>query len=286
MRTTLLALVLLPLIGTAQSWCPPGATWTYEAGLGLAGFQRMSYRADTVVDGQQAQVIDRYAAIQYPQPVQPTFGGPQVITYTPVAAITRFADEVVHLWSGSEWDTLYWFGAAVGQGWTMAHADESECAPNVVTAAGTDLIDGVPLRWLDFVNASRVYERIGSLWDFFMYCPNIIFDGPMGMRCYRDDELAMLSTWVECEALVGAEEAPTAPEPLLFPNPGGDELTINLPAGAWRVQLLDAQGRELLARGSSTGLVKLDAATLAPGTYHVRIAGATGASMARLWIKE
>lgn len=285
MRTALISLVLLPLLSTAQSWCPPGATWTYEAGLALAGFQRMSYRADTVVDGQQAQVIDRYAAIQYPQPEAPVFGGPPVVTYTPVAAITRFADEVVYLWSGTEWDTLYWFGAAVGQGW-RAPFGEPFCEPFVVLETGTESFNGVPLRWLDIGQGFRVYERIGWVFDFYLYCPNQIICGPTGMRCYRDDELAMLSAWVECEALVGMEEAATTPELMLFPNPCGDELIINLPTGAWRIQLLDAQGRELLARESSTGLVKVDATALARGTYVVRIGGATDSSFTRLWIKQ
>lgn len=246
----------------------------------------MSYRADTVVDGQQAQVIDRYAAIQYPQPTQPVYGGPPVITYTPVAVITRFADEVVLLWSGTEWDTLYWFGAEVGQGWTMAHADESVCAPNVVTAAGTDLIDGVPHRWLDFANASRVYERIGSLLDSYMHCPKLIFDGPVGIRCYSDAEITYPTAVVNCTALAGVDEPAAEASPAIHPNPGNERLTLAPLLPGSRIALLDAAGRILQEQRAVGQLLVIDAGALTVGAYLIRVTAPSGGHRILRWMKE
>lgn len=246
----------------------------------------MSYRADTVVDGQQAQVIDRYAAIQYPQPTQPVYGGPPVITYTPVAVITRFADEVVFLWSGTEWDTLYWFGAEVGQGWTMAHADESVCAPNVVTAAGTDLIDGVPHRWLDFANASRVYERIGSLLDSYMHCPKLIFDGPVGIRCYSDAEITYPTAVVNCTALAGVDEPAAEASPAIHPNPGNERLTLAPLLPGSRIALLDAAGRILQEQRAVGQLLVIDAGALTVGAYLIRVTAPSGGHRILRWMKE
>ena len=102
-RKLLFFLVALSTIAVqAQSWCAPGATWTYEAGMFLSGFHRMTYTHDTLIGSYDAQIIDRYSAIQYPQPPPgPTFGGPPQISYTPLAVITRSDSEVVFILSGN-----------------------------------------------------------------------------------------------------------------------------------------------------------------------------------------
>jgi len=286
MRRAFLLLAVMPLFASAQSWCPPEATWTYEAGQFLAGFLRMSYRADSLVDGYQAQVIDRYWAVQYPQPTQPVYGGPPVITYTPVAAITRFEEDVVYLRGGATWDTLYWFGAQVGEGWTMPHAGSVDCDRFVVSGIGTTVINGVTLRWLDFENSPRVHERIGSGWDFFMYCPNIIVDGPMGMRCYSDFEISTPGGSVNCEALVGVDEHGASSGMLLFPNPGTDHFSISLPPGAWELEVIDALGRRVLTTRSISDRFEVDASALKAGTYFVQMTSATGSRFTRLWSKQ
>jgi hypothetical protein len=123
--------------------------------MALAGFNRLSYTHDTIIGDFNAQVIDLYSAIQYPQPPPgPTFGGPPYTSYTAVALITRSDSEVVFALSGSVWDTLYWFGAEPGEHWFPAHINDPTCAPVTVEDTGTTVVDGVPLRTIETTDGS------------------------------------------------------------------------------------------------------------------------------------
>ena len=287
MRAALLSLALLPLLAAAQSWCPPGATWTYEAGMFLAGFTRMSCTGDTLVDGYTAQIIDRYSAVQYPQPPPgPIFSGPPVVSYTPVAVITRAEGDVVFTLQGGEWDTLYWFGAAPGQGWTAAHVQEGQdCAPFVVADTGTTVIDGMALRWIEIESWYRVYERIGSTWDMYMYCPNWIIDGPMGMRCYSDDEISFQLTTGACEQLVGVDDRRSTYWTNPFPNPGTSHFTLKLPPGPHTITLFDATGRMVLQQRTTDARPGIATEALPAGLYRISVRDERGGVMSATWIK-
>ncbi len=254
----------------AQIWCPPGATWTYDAGLLLDGFRRMSYVGDTLIDGYMAQKIDRYTAERYPQPPPgPLYSGPPIINYSPLAEITRFNDEVVFIRQGTEWDTLFWIGAGPGDRWTAAHITGSDCDPFIVSETGTAIIDGLPLRYVEGENWPRVYERIGSIWDLYLYCPNWIIDGPTGMRCYQDDGISFINAQGPCELLTGiplSEKSST----LLFPNPGTDHFTLNNIEPGTAVEVFDLMGRSVILQLSTGTSLTVDAHELAPGSYFVQ----------------
>jgi hypothetical protein len=280
MRKAFMLLMLGAHLANAQSWCPPGAQWTYEAGMFLAGFNRMSYTHDTLIAGFNAQVIDRYSAIQYPQPPpDPLFSGPPYISYTPISVITRSEADVVYTLQGGVWDTLYWFGAVPGDRWFPSHINDTTCMPLIVTDTGTIVIDGVPLRRLE-VAGYTVIERIGCTWDMFLYCPNWIIDGPMGMRCYRDNEI---SSGSDCEALVGVDEKTEEERPICAPNPGTDHFTLSLPPGTHAITLVDATGRAVLHQNANGGRAIFDTAGLPSGIYFVRIDH--GVQPVR-WVKE
>lgn len=291
MRAALLPLVLLPLLAAAQSWCPPGATWTYEAGMFLAGFNRMSYTGDTIVDGYTAQIIDRYSAVQYPQPPPgPTFSGPPYVTYTPVAVITRMEDDVVLALQGGAWDTLYWFGALPGDHWYPAHVNDSTCQPLVVTDTSTVVINGVPLRRLE-VAGYTVIERVGCTWDLFMYCPNWIIDGPMGMRCYSDDEISFQLATGSCEQFVGLDDQHSTSWTNIFPNPGTTHFTLSgvegsLPPGPHTITLFDATGRMVLHHRTADARPVINTEALPAGLYRITVRDERGGVIGATWVKE
>ncbi|HMN04137.1 MAG TPA: T9SS type A sorting domain-containing protein [Flavobacteriales bacterium] len=270
----------LSFAAAAQSWCPPGATWTYEAGLFVAGFQRMTYTHDTIIAGHTAHVIDRYVAIQYPLP-PPDYGFTEpYIDHTPVAAITQLEDDVVYIFSGTDRDTLYWFGALPGDHWYPAFVDDPTCQPLTVTDTSTTVVDGVPLRTLN-VSGVTVMERIGCTWDMFMYCPNWIIDGPMGMRCYSDAEIEFSLVAGECELLMGVPEAERS-HIALYPNPGTNQLILQLPPGTFKIQIRDALGRMICQTKAAGSPIEIDTGAWPSGLYLVHVDG----QPAQRWVKE
>ena len=47
-------------LASAPAWCPPGASWVYDTGNHwFASQTRITYVSDTLVDGFQAQRLDR-----------------------------------------------------------------------------------------------------------------------------------------------------------------------------------------------------------------------------------
>lgn len=280
-RLPLLAFALpLSFSAIAQSWCPPGATWTYNAGMSLAGFQRMTYTHDTVIAGHTAHVMDRYAAIQYPLP-PPDYGYTEpYIDHTPVAAITQLEDDVVYIFSGTDRDTLYWFGAMPGDHWYPAFVDDPTCQPLVVTDTSTTVVDGVPLRTLQ-VSGYTVMERIGSTWDLLLTCPNWLVDGPAGLRCYSDAEIEFSLVAGECELLMGVPEAGRS-HIVLYPNPGTDQLILQLPPGTHRIQVRDALGRMVFHTGTARSSIDVNTGTWPQGLYMVQVDG----QPAQWWVKE
>lgn len=284
-RNILFILVTLFTIpGQAQSWCPPGATWTYEAGMGLAGFNRMTYTHDTLIDGFTAQIIDQYSAIQFPQPPPgPTFGGPPNISYTPVAVITRSDSDAVYILTGAVWDTLYWFGAVPGDHWYPPHAPGADCDPITVADTGTTVIEGVALRRVVTMDGFTIIERIGSTWDMFIYCSNWIVDGPMGMRCYSDDEISYLLTSGACEVLMDVNEASASSSLMIYPNPGTDHFSLSLPHGAHTITLFDVMGRRVHQQQIINERASVQTTDLPSGIYLVKVD--EGLKPLR-WVKE
>ncbi len=277
-------LALSTISGQAQSWCTPGATWTYNAGMALAGFLRMTYTHDTLIGGYTAQVIDRYSAIQYPQPPPgPTFSGPPYISYTPVELITRSDSEVVFILSGTVWDTLYWFGAVPGEHWFPAHVNDTTCAPITVVDTGTTVVGGVPLHWLRTTDDLTVMERVGSTWDMFMWCPNWLIDGPTGMRCYSDNEISYQLTSGACEMLMGVNEASAISSLMIYPNPGTDHFSLSLHPGSHTITLFDATGRVVHQQQIINERASVQTTDLPSGIYLVKVD--EGRKPLR-WVKE
>jgi Secretion system C-terminal sorting domain len=273
-RSILFAAIAFISIGTfAQSWCPPGATWTYDSEMYTAGFLRMSYVRDTVIEGYDAQVIDKYTATQYPQPPpDPLFSGPPYTSYEPIAIITRHDSDAVFVRLGNDWDTLYWFGAAPGDHWFPPGISTSDCDQLVVVDTGTDVLSGVPLRWLRFSTSFyKVYERLGWTWSMAVFCPNWIIDGPMPMRCYHDEQIDVNFTQAPCEALVGVNELAKDEVSHLFPNPGTDQFTLELSAGPHLITLFDALGRAVLQHRTTQERATIGTAQLPSGIYTVRV---------------
>ncbi len=294
MRELTLALACAPCLISAQSWCPPGATWTYGTDMfSLYGYARYSYVSDTLLGGQLAQRIDAEGAMSY-------FGQPGVDQWAqPRAAFTALIGDVVALWSGTgqAWDTLFWLGAVPGDGWLRRGGPFDSCDPPdsiVVSDTMTVVLDGLPLRrWVvqqrmnGITWGSEVFtERLGWFMNLSPYPACMIVDGPVGMRCYSDQDIEVNFTGLGCETLAGmADQAITSPL-VLWPNPGSDQVTLSPVPPDSRVDVVDAMGRIIIAQSGPQRSATLSTAALAPGTYLIRAEGADGARTTLRWVKE
>lgn len=288
--------LLILLIGTgvsAQTWCAPGAEWTYGfANQQASGITHAWYSGDSLLGGYNAQRIDQ--TIHAYQPVFP-FG--QAFTQELVPLFTRTENGVVYIWDqlSVTYDTLMWFAAVPGQRWNLHHQDGSTWF-NVLDT-GTSVVQGIPLHFLvveepNFLFATdTLRERIGS--DLFYIDPmeTLLIDWTTGwLHCYRDNAIDAFHgtqwTWsVDCDFTVGLPEA-TGTMSLPFPNPGSDQFTVQLPGGMHTVELFDATGRRVLSESTVDANVRIGTEALPSGAYFVRVTDALGSVGRSTWMKE
>jgi hypothetical protein len=284
MRAILLPLALLPLLAAAQSWCPPGATWTYtySNGWNIQGVATFSHAADTTIDGSSAQRIDwQINATQNGVPlpsVQPSF-------------YTKVDGPIVSIqWEG-QFDTLYHFGVVPGDSWHPADWVEVPEYRWLVTDTGTVTLDGLDLRFLVVENnwtTDTIVERLGALRSFMLPWEAMIIDAPSGpLRCYSDNEVGFHASWWNygCTSLVSVDEV-SAHDFDLFPNPGTTHFSLDLPPGPHTITLFDATGRMVLQHRTAYERPVIDTITLPTGLYLVRIVDRSGAVHHHQWIKS
>lgn len=289
MRGTLLTLVSMPIVIYAQSWCPPGATWTYTHSNSWTheGFARYQYIGDTLLAGSNAQIISMHGE-GYDFPMQTSFNWDQGPYFTTVNG------GLVNLWTGSVFDTLFNFNANVGDHWLMNVPDGS--TPFVVisvTDTGSTVIDGIPLRYLvTALNGSgsdTIMERLGSLthqlvpWSMWVADQ---LDGPL--RCYGDMEIDDQLPWwtYGCESWLGTDEASMTPMSFPFPNPGSDHFTLTLPPASHNITLFDATGRMVLHQRTTDALPVTNTEALPAGLYRITVRDEQGGVTSGPWMKE
>ncbi|MCU0320582.1 MAG: T9SS type A sorting domain-containing protein, partial [Flavobacteriales bacterium] len=294
MRATLLLVALLPLMAYTQSWCPPGATWTYGSDfLGFYGYSQYVYVSDTLVGGQLAHRIDAQGAMSI-------VGQTQVDEWSqPIAAITVQIGDVVSLWSHTEqaWDTLFWLGALPGDAWLRADGLTGGCDPPdslVIVDTATVVYDGFTLRqWTVAQRAdgmtmfTETYtERLGWTMNFSPYPACIIWDGPVGMRCYSDQDLSLSFTNFGCETLLDIAERGVSGSLTIFPNPGTTHFTFDLPVDLHTITVMDATGRVVLEQRTADGRPVIGTEALPAGLYRITVRDEHGAVSGATWVKE
>ena len=193
-------LMTTSLLASAQSWCPPGAVWKYEGlpipGQCIAAQYVLVFSGDTVVDGQQAQRIDRFT--------QALWQG----TLIEYPAILRFHSNERRCGLGVVQGTLgiRSIGSARSQGsqWQPAML-EAVCPEHRwhVLDTSTVVVGGVPLRAVEaeirennvpIGYPSRTFiERLGGgggyLFPDTPPCAEVI-ECVSSLVCYQDDEIA------------------------------------------------------------------------------------------------
>lgn len=290
----------------AQSWCPPGAKWVYNSSdptLG-ASYNSFTYAGDTVVDGHAAQRIEQHGAITQ------IWGSDTLIGTSGPDIVTRTEPGIVLWWLADlqEWDTLYWFGAAVGDRWSPGWQQGTAEWPGAcdegtyLTVLGTSSteVDGVALGTLAMgvmhdggvVDMFTIVERMGNTTGYFVprptYC--MVDECLCSFICYRDDQITSPSGG-PCELPLAVPETDPIDQPSGFtihPMPFADHFILHGPAtvrqGALR--LLDLTGGEVLRIPyTGTGTV-VDASALPAGPYILRLADEQGRVVHQWVIKQ
>jgi hypothetical protein len=292
---------LIGLSLTAQLWSPPGAIWNYSIQTAFTdGCQTRVLVGDTVIDGRSAQqfhvtghVLDHIAG---------------TITETDTYFHTSVEDSIVFAWtslSGQwEWDTLYRFNAVPGDRWWPIGADESTCGATWgmlqvvdtgVVMIGAQSLRSVTVAYLDQFgvpeNNLTFIERLGS--PLMVIPPGgcIVSDFVATLRTYQDNTFPLFDTGEPspCDLFLGMDTRPQrSAGPVLYPNPGHDQLWIgNLEdVGHATLRLHDITGRIVMEQPLQ-GDRGVDVSHLPSGAYQCSILDRNGWTHGTTtWIKQ
>lgn len=288
----------------AQSWCPPGAKWSYYNSGSPGTGTVLTFVGDTVIDGFAGQRITQLNTFIIPWNPDSIiiFGGPDIVTRTEPGMVLWWLSQT------QEWDTLYWFGAQLGDGWSpgweQQFPSDDSCSTNAylqVVDTGAIVVDGVSLRTLvlerhlngsDVDLSFTIMERVGNTWEYFFPDPPyicLINEGLMNFGCYADDEIRYPPSTFPCGSIMAVKEEDHGDglSWSVSPVPFGDRFTIRsvIPRNA-TMFLLDMTGRELLAIPFRGMVLEIDPGQLPAGSYVLRMVDERGTLGHRLVIKE
>lgn len=261
----------------AQSWCPPGAAWTFEYGDQMfnAGVHRINYTGDTLIDGHQAQLLEHWVHFGggWGQPEFQTFHWADLYTYEDSG--------VVYLQGGwpLAFDTVMWFSAQPGDHWGVPDMDGWTF---MVLDTSTYILDGMPLRQLvvqvepeGSFPVDTLRERIGYQMTYIRPSEAFVIDGNYGpLRCYEDDAVSYSRPWVtDCGYTMTVQQSEKRGGSGPFPNPGTDHFSLAIPSVAGALVILDATGRVVGQQRTTGGFATVDTSALPPGVYRIRVDG-------------
>jgi len=129
-------------------------------------------------------------------------------------------------------------------------------------------------------------ERIGWSMEFTPFPACMIVCGPIGMRCYSDQDISVNFTGLGCETLVGISDLSATLPLSVFPNPGTTYFTLDLPPGTHTFTLFDATGRMVLQERTADARPEIDTEGLPAGLYRISVRDAQGGVMGATWVKE
>ncbi len=182
----------------AQSWCASQAVWHHsyhEGNSGIVGHVLTTYTGDTVIGGVVSQRLDGVLNA-YSEQSQNYF------TESIGPVFTTGTGDLVEKWNGFGFDTLYWFGASLGDRWIF----DSGAGGLTVMDTGMLVISGVPLRYLivqfdEFSTGpaqDTIVERLGFLNHYWDGQGVFLVDAGLGgLRCYSDVDISSVRLRIE-----------------------------------------------------------------------------------------
>ncbi len=244
MKKLLLSFFILnALVSNSQIWCRPGATWHFtHYNVTASLITRLNYVKDTVIFGKNCNEITYYTqGFGMSGPV--SYYGPNI--YTHVSGNVVYILDVTG--TTNNFDTLFNYGANIGDSWFMAPKSMSNCSNSKITVVDTGhvFIQSQYLKWLK-VNVNgysyssstfftdTIFERIGCVLKYFYYpqdiCPNIVDSEKGGpLRCYDDNQISGYKRiTASCNPYASTEidEKNLSSSFYVYPNPTSDKIYL------------------------------------------------------------
>ena len=300
MKHLVLSLLLFTnLRSEAQVWCPNGAFWEYNFfTLATEGCETRAYLGDTLLGAFPAQHIDT-----------------RTITYNFISAVldtlysntyTREDNNVVYEWVTDEmstwyWDTLYWFGAEVGDRWYRP-GSVIDCFGQAgmveVLSIETQLIGGIPLQVFNLgqvledgtVGPSQ-YDMIERLGTPLMYLPTYCPLGELAgeIRTYSDNIGGSFNTGdpSTCDLFTSISASFRALSILITANPSNEFVQVFFPelSGTSTLRVNDTHGRTVSKRSVMRPPHVLDTSKWVSGMYIFTLFGSDGRHASTKWMK-
>ena len=263
MKKLLLSLfALLYLQHEAQVWCTPGSVWrSGYSSIWATGYKVLEYKGDTLLGTKLCNKLKETRFV----PAYPISLPRYYFTYVD-SLVVYLLDQ-----STGNFDTLYNFGAKIGDTWRHAPTSRPRCAASHVTVTDTGhvIIQGQSLRsfTLSQVRAQPtlgsaglfgpVYERLGAIECYPYYADNMCpwgTDAYIGapLTCFSDDQISDYKHNFNgsCDTYLSVNELTHGGAGLvLYPNPSPGIFGLELPmAGAGqeiRLTVTDITGREI-----------------------------------------
>ncbi|MBK9762842.1 MAG: T9SS type A sorting domain-containing protein [Flavobacteriales bacterium] len=279
--------------GQGQYWCPPGAQWNndYWTPSGEVGYLVTTYNGEVLFNDSLCQELSTVGHAY-------SYQSNTVSVWDAVISYTYSSTDVVYLWNGTNFDTLYNFSAQPGDRWRSGGDGFEPGIEFMVLDTGHMNLDGELLRSLSveigqedlFFVSDTLLERVGTVQTFWNILQSQLFyiDGGYGrLRCYNDDDINITRVEGACEIALGVNDIEQDPTIHVWPNPGTDHCVVSglSGSGPTRITLNDAFGRVLQTSNSTGTNVELNTSELRAGVYFVVVENGAGRQTEN-WIKQ
>lgn len=280
----------------SQNWCPPGASWEYDAGcLECSAKFNLKYEKNTTIDGQVCKVIrvdERCLNGIYPGSYFKHF------TYSENDSVFFYFDGAFRL--------VYDFTVQLGDTIVQSNLNGQfyDCGNTIywlVDSIGKQFIDGDSLRYYELSYTDSVHmktlrlkvlEKYGALnnsiipWDD---CLGLIDNCYMTLACYDDNSQSSYrnDTMVGCRytsvpQLTGTND----PTLNLYPNPAQNQLILETNQSSYSYSVHNIYGQQMQAGTRGRLIQKIDISSYATGIYFINLSLASGQSATRRFVKR
>lgn len=256
-----------------------GTTWIYDYGnIGSRGPVLAYCDRDTMIDGKSAIVLDETFYDTYRDP-----GKPEIDTIKRLGSILYIEDSTVFYWNTNQFDTLYDFGADIGEEWTYYFSGRQDTLRVIVQGNGvnSDLGAFVALEYTDKYARpwkDTIYESLlgGSGYILPWDETEMQLDGHRGgpLQCFSNSKGRYSDrTWTAggaaCTDIIEKlSVGEVAKENLfsIYPNPSQGVISISTSQKPTRMEVYNTLGE--LVFSSET---EFKTQTLSPQMYVVKL---------------